>query len=82
MVGRHDRSEAPKGSQHPAPQGPDEFERRTTYGFHVVEMLPGAVGYIDLRAFVDLPASPEDPARATADAALELVRNANAIILD
>ena len=76
-------SEAPKGSQqHPAPQGPDEFERRTAYGFHAVEMLPGAIGYIDLRAFVDLPASPEDPARATADAALELVRNADAIILD
>jgi hypothetical protein len=69
-------------SQHPVPQGFDEFERRTAYGFHAVEMLSGAIGYIDLRAFVDLPGSPEDPVRRTADAALELVRNADAIILD
>jgi hypothetical protein len=57
-------------------------ERRTAYGFHAVEMLSGAIGYIDLRAFVDLAGGPEDPARRTADAALELVRNADAIILD
>jgi hypothetical protein len=74
--------EAPTGSQHPVPQGSDEFERRTAYGFHAVEVLPGAIGYIDLRAFVDLPGGQEDPARATADAALQLVRNADAIILD
>jgi hypothetical protein len=74
--------EAPAGSQHAVPQGSDEFERRTAYGFHAVEMLPGAIAYIDLRAFVDLPGGPEDPARRTADAALALVRNADAIILD
>jgi Peptidase family S41 len=66
----------------PVPQQFNEFEHRTAYGFHAVEMLSGAIGYIDLRAFVDLPGSQEDPARRTADAALELVLNAEAIILD
>jgi hypothetical protein len=74
--------EGPIESQHRVPQGFDAFEHRTAYGFHAVEMLAGAIGYIDLRAFVDLPGSPESPARRTADAALELVRNAEAIILD
>src|ERR1700693_4741937 len=49
-------------SQHRVPQGFDEFEHRTAYGFHAVEMLSGAIGYIDLRAFVDLSGSQESPA--------------------
>jgi hypothetical protein len=68
--------------QQAAPPGFDEFDRRTAYGFRRVEMLPGAIGYIDLRSFVDLPDRQENPARRAADAALELVANADAIILD
>jgi Peptidase family S41 len=66
--------------QHGAPP-PDEFERRSAHGFHTVTMLPGAIGYIDLRAFVDF-SDPEGQARRMADAALELLRNADALILD
>ena len=54
---------------------------RTNYGFRSVEMLPGAIGYIDMRFFADF-ARPNDPARAAADAALQLVAGADAIVID
>jgi hypothetical protein len=58
-------------------------ERRSAYGFRRVEMLPGAIGYIDLQSFAYLSASKrDDPARAMADAALHLLHDANAIIID
>lgn len=58
-------------------------ERRSAYGFRRVEMLPGAIGYIDVQAFAYLSTSKrDDPARTMADAALQLLRDANAIIID
>src|SRR6185295_4949069 len=36
---------------------------RANYGFRSVEMLPGAIGYTDMRFFADF-AQPGDPARA------------------
>ncbi len=57
--------------------------RRSAYGFQRVEMLPGAIGYIDMSTFADLSFSNQnDPARAAADAAMALVSGADAVILD
>jgi Peptidase family S41/N-terminal domain of Peptidase_S41 in eukaryotic IRBP len=61
----------------------ETFERRNAYGFRRVEMLPGAIGYIDMRGFADFSfAKPNEPARTAADAALALVSSADAIIID
>jgi hypothetical protein len=58
-------------------------DRRSSYGFRSVEMLPGAIGYIDMRFFADFSsAKPGEPARAAADAALQLVSGADAVIID
>lgn len=67
--------------------GPDQagvdLEARGHYGFRKAEILPGNVGYIDLRQFsrIDFD-DPADPARAAADAALDFVRGADAVIFD
>jgi len=67
-----------------APPIPQEAaERRSNYGFRSVAMLPGAIGYIDMRTFVYLNfGKPEAPARKAVDAALTMVTDADAIILD
>jgi hypothetical protein len=57
--------------------------RRGNYGFRSVAMLPGAIGYIDLRTFVDFEfGKPNEPARRAADAALAMVTEADAVIID
>jgi len=57
---------------------------RGAYGFARVEMLPGGVGYIDMRGFANF--SPDDaetsPARRAADSAMSLLSGASAIIID
>jgi hypothetical protein len=59
------------------------FERRNAYGFRRVEMLPGAVGYVDVRTFYDFATGrPEEPARQAADAVLALVLSGDAVIID
>lgn len=61
----------------------EESQRRSGYGFRRVEMLPGAIGYIAMSVFADFSfAKPDEPARRAADAALELVSSADAVILD
>jgi Peptidase family S41 len=75
------------GRSDPAAAGPtlslETLERRNAYGFHRVEMLPGAIGYIDLRTFADFSfANAEEPPRQAADAALALVSSADAVIID
>jgi hypothetical protein len=69
---------------HQAPSMSTEaMERRNGYGFRRVEMLPGAIGLIDMRMFADFSFSkPGEPARRAADAALALICDADAIILD
>lgn len=78
---------ATPGGPPPGPPNRAEAEAaaaRGAYGFARVEMLPGGVGYIDLRGFSNF--SPGDaetsPARRAADAAMSLLAGASAIIID
>ena len=50
---------------------------RRNFAFDAVEILPGNIGYIELRGF-----APIDPAEATARAALAFVAHTDAIIFD
>ena len=59
------------------------MEARGHYGFRRVEILPGNVGYIELRQFSNIDFdNPDDPARRAADAALSFVADADAVIFD
>lgn len=61
----------------------DTFERRNGYGFRRVEMLPGAIGYVDVRTFYDFASGrPDEPARQAADAVLSLILSGDAVIID
>ncbi|HYE46865.1 MAG TPA: S41 family peptidase [Caulobacter sp.] len=55
--------------------------KRGNYGFKKVEMLPGGVGYIQLNQFVGFAGDGDGP-KAAADAALTLLANADALIID
>ncbi len=69
-------------ARRPAPRGQSP-EARAHYGFRKVEILPGNIGYIDLRQFSDIDfANPDDPARKAADTALAFVADADAVIFD
>jgi hypothetical protein len=73
---------APPGAGQP-PRGPGPAEVRGHFGFRKVEILPGNVGYIDLRQFSNIDfGDPADPARRAADAALDFVAHADAVIFD
>lgn len=66
----------------PRPAGPD-LARLGNYGFDSATILPGNVGVITLRQFAHIDYSnPQDPARRAADAALNMVANADAVIID
>jgi hypothetical protein len=63
--------------------GPGSPAARQNYGFVHTEMLPGGIGYIAINQFSPIdPQVPDDPARMAADAALQSVAGARAIILD
>lgn len=69
----------------PGPHGPDEvdFSRRRNHGLRKVEVLPGNLGYIDLRELPDLQfGDPANPVRRALDAALQLVSATDAVIID
>ena len=69
------------GSAQPGNQ--DTSARRANYGFRRVERLPGNIAYLDLSFVADIDFTLESaPARQAADAALALVRGADAVILD
>lgn len=69
------------GSPMARPANP--VEARGNYGFRKVEILPGNIGYIDLRQFANIDfGNPADPARRAADAALTFVADADAVIFD
>lgn len=66
----------------PRPAGPDPA-RLNNYGFDGAELLPGNVGVITMRQFAHIDfTNADDPARRAADAALALVANADAVIID
>ena len=77
----------PGASAPPPPPGsgpaPVDFSPRRNYGLRRVEVLPGNVGYIDLR---ELPhfefGYPNAPARRALEAALQLVIATDAVIID
>lgn len=54
---------------------------RRGQGFRAVEILPGNIGLIDMRMFIDFD-GPEDAARKYADAVLQLVSTTDAVIFD
>ncbi|WP_052632021.1 S41 family peptidase [Pseudoxanthomonas suwonensis] len=73
--------EAPaNGPRRPPPgAGP----ARDNFGIRRVEVLPGNVGYLDLRQFADFDfADPQAPARQAIDAALQLLAHVDALIID
>ena len=73
---------APSGAGGP-PRGANPAEVRSNFGFRKVEILPGNVGYIDLRQFSNIDFdNPADPARRAADSALSFVADADAVIFD
>ena len=58
-------------------------ERRKNYGVRDVEVLPGNIGYLDLRQFAGFEfGEPGHPARQAVDAALQLLSGTNALIID
>ena len=64
-------------------RGPSPGEVRNHFGFRKVEILPGNIGYIDLRQFSNIDfENPNDPARRAADAALTFVADTDAVIFD
>ncbi|UZW58866.1 S41 family peptidase [Lysobacter enzymogenes] len=74
-----------------APRGPGprpsadaaDASRRRNYGLRAVETLAGNVGYLDLRELPDLDFDdPADPARRALDAALALLAERDAVIVD
>lgn len=55
--------------------------RRINFGFRSVEILPGNIGYIDLRFFADIEGV-DAPEQLAADAALQMVAYTDAVIID
>lgn len=75
---------APAAAQ---PAGGGDFDedslRRENYGWREVAVLPGNIGYVDLRFFGHIEFDdPADPVRRAADAALSFLSQADAVIID
>ncbi|MCA3711990.1 MAG: S41 family peptidase [Phenylobacterium sp.] len=71
------------GGEAPPQIGYEDQVRRINFGFRSVDILPGNIGYIDLRFFPDIDFDdPESPERRAADAALQTVAHTDAVIVD
>ena len=58
-------------------------DKRKNYGIRGVEVLPGNIGYLDLRQFAGFEfGEPGQPARQAVDAGLQLLAGTNAMIID
>ena len=76
---------APPGAAEPQQRGPDPeiAARRSGYGFRRIEILPGNVGYIELKGFAPINFDDKEwPVWKAADAALAMMANADAVIVD
>jgi hypothetical protein len=73
--------EAPR--QRAAPRLAPFGESRTNFGFKSVTRLPGNIGYLELAYAAGIDFSrKDDPARRAADAALTMLHEADAVIID
>ena len=77
FIGRQAVVEAMNANDGAPPADPEAQMQRENYGFSRVDILPGNIGYIDLQFFWPIQA-----AEPTATAALNLLGNTNAIIID
>lgn len=77
-------SPAAQDSALPARLMPPKASRRGgNYGVRDVEVLPGNIGYLDLRQFAGFDfGEAEQPARQAIDAGLQLLSGTNAVIID
>jgi hypothetical protein len=76
----HQAIPEPTGRREPTPEERERFMgnlRSMNFGFEKLERLPGNVGYLDLRGFV-----PADLGGETASAAMTLLSNSDALIID
>ncbi|MDH5835095.1 S41 family peptidase [Luteimonas kalidii] len=66
----------------PRPRPPFD-PARGNFGIRQVQVLPGNVGYLDLRLFADFePDQADAPARRAIDAALQLLAHVDALVID
>lgn len=73
---------AAEGPVAPPTQSPDKY-RRANYGVRRVEVLPGNIGYLDLRGFAPFEFGVEgQPERQAMEAALKLLAGTDALIID
>ncbi len=62
---------------------PEVAARRSGYGFRRVEILPGNIGYIDMRSFEPIDFARRDwPVWVAADGVLAMVAKTDAVIID
>lgn len=74
---------APAAAAPAKPAAPADAERRANYGVQRVEVLPGNVGYLDLRSLAGFEyGEPDQPAREAIEAALRLLSRTDAMIID
>jgi hypothetical protein len=63
--------------------GPVDDPAGSNFGIRRAEVLPGNVGYLDLRYFADFGfEDPKEPARQAIDAALQLLGHVDALVID
>jgi hypothetical protein len=65
------------------PPAPSLSVVRGNFGFTDVRILPGNVGYVEMKSFANIFfGDPDDPARRRADAVLDFLSGTDAIIID
>jgi len=65
------------------PPAANDNDSRANYGFRRIERLPGNIAYLELTFVANINfGDSNSPARRAADAAIDLIRGADAVILD